>query len=258
VKHQIAVWALRTLTIVVVIGAWLWGNGPGGVPNFLLPRFFGVFESLGLLATSAPLWDALGRTLIEILAAGTIAVTAGLAFGFLAARSAFMSKLVEPVLAWGYMMPLVLFYPLFILWFGLDMPSKIAFAAFAAFIPIAFNSLRGFSTVDPRFVRMAHAFGASRGQIDFSVKFRAAMPVVAAGLRIGAATTFAIVIVAEMLASTGGLGYLIAQSAHTFSASNAYALVLVVLTLVAIMQVLMTRFLPIEYAKHRRHRPREE
>jgi NitT/TauT family transport system permease protein len=125
--------------------------------------------------------------------------------------------------------------------------SKVGYAAVSAFFPIAYNSVRAFSRVDARYLRVGAAFGATAGQIDRQIKFRAAVPVVAAGLRIGAATTFITVIVAEMLAAQRGLGYELARSSPTFQRSAAFAVILFILIFVGLFQYLVSRVLPTGY-----------
>jgi NitT/TauT family transport system permease protein len=251
-RHAVAVWTLRVVTVAVGIGLWLYGNGPGDVSILLLPRLGNVLDQFWSLLGSSDHWHDVLRTLEEIVIAGAIAAVTGMAVGFAVSRSRFRVAVVEPLLAWGYMVPLILFYPVFILWFGVGMWSKIGYAAVSAFFPIAYNSVRAFSGVDPRYLRVGVAFGASRAQIDTLIKFRAAIPVVAAGLRIGAATTFITVIVAEMLASQQGLGYELAQTSQTFERSTSFAIILFVLLLVGVFQFLVSRALPNDHGGRRR------
>jgi NitT/TauT family transport system permease protein len=147
----------------------------------------------------------------------------------------------EPVLAWGYMAPLVLFCTLCILWFGVGVWSKIFCANVSAFFPIAFNSLRGFRAVDLRYLRVARAFGASAGQADRPVKIQAALPMVMSGLRIGAALDIITVILAEMLASQRGPGHRMAHAGQTLMVPDVFALIVIVLVLVALLQLVIQR-----------------
>lgn len=253
-RHAIAVWTLRVLTVAVGIGLWLYANGPGDVSILLLPKLSNVLDQFWSLLGSGDHWQNVLTTLEEILIAGAIAAITGIAVGFAVSRSRFRTAVVEPLLAWGYMVPLILFYPVFILWFGVGMWSKVGYAAVSAFFPIAYNSVRAFSSVDPRHLTVGVAFGASRLQIDALIKFRAAIPVVAAGLRIGAATTFITVIVAEMLASQQGLGYALSQTSQTFERSTSFAIILFVLVLVGVFQFLVSRALPTGHGRSRRRR----
>ena len=253
-RRQATVWGARLLTLCVAVGLWVYGNGPGGVSPILLPKLPDVLDEFASLLTSADNWLDVRTTIYEIVIAGTMAVTAGLGVGFIAARSRFWTAVIEPMLAWGYLVPLVLFYPVFILWFGVGSWSKIACAGLAAFFPIAYNAVRAFSTVDPEHIRVGVAFGASPVQIDWLIKFRAGIPVAAAGLRIGAATTFIMVIVTEMLSAQRGLGYELARSSDTFQRSTTFAITLFVMLIVGVFQYLVTRALPKPPAQRSRGR----
>jgi ABC-type nitrate/sulfonate/bicarbonate transport system permease component len=139
------------------------------------------------------------------------------------------------------MAPLVLFYPLFITWFDIGMLSKVMYGALSGFFPVAFNALRGFRAVDPRLTRVARAFGASPGQTDRLVKAPAALPMVMTGIRVGAALNIITVILAEMLASSRGLGFELAQTSQTLQVPDVFALILILLVFVALMQLVIQR-----------------
>ena len=240
-RRRIAVLGLQIGALAALIGAWAYANGPGQVSPILLPDMARVAEELRELVVSAQLWRDVGITLTELVAAFTIALVLGVLVGFLCSRTALRSEVAEPLIAWGYLVPTVLFYPLFILWFGVGMQSKIAYGAVSAFFPIAFNSLRGFRAVDPRYLKVARAYGATNAQTDRQVKMLASLPMVLSGVRIGAALCMVSVILAEMLASTQGLGYELARASQTLQMSTAFALILVLLVFVAFIQLAIQR-----------------
>ena len=164
-----------------------------------------------------------------------IALVLGFAAGFVGSRTALRARVYEPLLAWGYMVPHVMFYPLFLLWAGVGVWSKILFAAVAAFFPIAMNTLRGFDGVDGGYVRVGQAFGASKLQLDWLVKLGAALPMVLSGVRIGAALAVINVILSEMLASQRGLGHELARTSQTLQMPQAFAVILLLLVLVGVL-----------------------
>jgi ABC-type nitrate/sulfonate/bicarbonate transport system permease component len=234
---------VRALGAAALLGAWLYLTGPGGASPLILPKVADVATELWAFVTSAELYSAFAVTFIELLIALSIAVVAGLGVGFWAARSELRAGVAEPLLVWSYLVPLILFYPLFLLWLGFGMPSKIGYAAVSAFSPIAFNSLRGFRRVDEKYVRVGRAFGASARQLDLSIKFRAGLPIAAAGIKLGAAVAMVTVIVAEMLGSSKGLGYLIKYNSESFNTAKTYAIILIVLVIVGIFYFVTQRLL---------------
>ena len=229
------VWALRVAGIAVVFGAWLYATGPGGVSPLVLPHVPDVADAFWDLVTGSSIWSHLGITLLEIVIALAIALTLGFAAGFLGSRSALRARIFEPMLAWGYMVPHVMFFPLFLLWAGVGIWSKILFAAVAGFFPVAMNTLRGFDSVDGGYVRVGRAFGASKLQLDWLVKLGAALPMVLAGVRIGVALAVINVILSEMLASQRGLGHELARTSQTLEIPQSFAVILLLLVVVAVL-----------------------
>jgi ABC-type nitrate/sulfonate/bicarbonate transport system permease component len=235
---------LQLLATAGIVLAWLYGQGPGDVSPIILPELWAVVEAFAEFLISPEIYEAIGITMMEIFVSLAIAGVLGFLIGFWGARSELRAGVLEPLLVWGYLVPHVLFYPLIILWFGIDTPSKIVYAASSAVFPIAFNCLRAFRRVDPRFISVGRAYGATPRQMDWLIKLRASVPVAGAGLRIGAALCMVTVIVAEMLASTGGLGYLLKFYAQSFSTARSYAIILVVLLVVGVFQFAIKRLLP--------------
>ena len=242
-RHKMAVWALRIGTPVALLGVWLYSNGPGGVSPLILPDLGGVLLTFGQLVASAGFWEAIGLTVLEIGAAFVIGAGLGVLIGFWGARRELRTKSIEPLSVWGYMAPLILFYPLFVLWFDIGVASKISFGALNTFFPVVYGALRSFRSVDDRYLRVARAFGASSPQTDVLIKLPAALPMLASSLRIGVAMSVITVILSEMLASTGGLGYLLAISSSTFNMQNVFAIIVAILLLVGVIQAGMSRLL---------------
>ena len=238
---RLQIWALRALLYVAIIGIWLYFTGPGGVSPLFVPTIDDTLQELWVLVTSADIWAAAGTTVTEIGIAASISLIAGFGVGFLGSRTDFRLKTYEPLLAWGYMVPFVLFYPLFILWIGVDEGSKIAYGALNGFFPMAFNTMKGFKAVDRSLIRTGRAFGASPRQIEWSIKFPAALPVVLTGVRVGAALNVITVILAEMLAAREGLGFELARAAQTLQVSKSYALIIFILAIVSVLHFAIQR-----------------
>lgn len=235
------VWGLRLILPVVLAAAWLYGSGPGGISSLILPEPLEVAEEFYKLFSSDFIARATVVTVVEIIAAFALAALGGLAAGFLLSRTSLRAKAAEPVLAWAYMFPFVLLYPLFLLWMGVGMSSKIAYAAVAGAIPIAYNTLRGLQSVDPRFIRVGVAFGASDYKMDRHVKVGAAWPMVLSGLRVGISVVLIGVVLAELLGSNVGLGFELQRATNTFQNARAFALVLLLILVTTLIQWILER-----------------
>ncbi|TDE14363.1 ABC transporter permease [Jiangella asiatica] len=247
VRRQATIWALRLALLLAVLGAWRYANTAGEVSPLILPQLSAVTDSFTQLVGSSHTWQQAGITVLEMLAAFTIAAVGGLLCGFLLSRGPVIARTAEPLLAWGYMFPLALLYPLFLLWVGVGMGSKIAYAAVGAFFPITYNTIRGLRSVDAKYLQVGRAFGASSLQVDFNIKFGAARPMILAGLRIGSSIVTIFVVLAELLGSQKGLGHEIEQASSRLMIADSYATVLLLILITIVLQRVMERLLR---AKH--------
>lgn len=235
-RQTAVVWALRLLLVVIAAGAWLYGTGPGGMSFLILPPLGNVLSTIGTLVTEHVFWGALEITVFEMVLAFAISAALGVAVAFVLSRTDIRGKAAEPLFSWGYMFPVVLLYPLFLLWVGVGIWSKIAYAATAAFFPIAYNTLRGLRSVDAKYLKVGTAFGASRLATDRHIKVGAARPMILSGLRIGVSVVMISVVLAELLGSTAGLGFLLQTAASTLELPREYAIALLLLVVAAALQ----------------------
>ena len=121
------------------------------------------------------------------------------------------------------------------------MSSKNAYTAIAGAIPVAYNTLRGLRSVDPPFVRVGTAFGASPRQMDRHIKIGAAWPMNLSGLRVGISVVLIGVVLAELLGSNVGLGFELQRATNTFKNGRAFALVLLLILITSTLQALLER-----------------
>jgi len=234
-RPTLTTWVLRLgLAIILAVG-WFLAAGPGGVSPLILPAFPDVFRELGEILADPTTWQDARVTAIEILIAIAISMLAGFAIGGWIARTPRRTRIFEPILFWNYVIPHVLFYPLLVLWVGVDMWSKVAYSAWIGVVPMAIATAGGFRAVAHSQIRLGIAFGASRSQIDRQIKLRAALPMVASGMRITVSTCVVTVLVAEMLASTHGLGFELKRNISLYNSAGAMALMLILLTLVGLI-----------------------
>ena len=154
----------------------------------------------------------------------------GVVLGFFIGRSPTLTVAYRPVLAGIFAIPLTLFFPLFVVIFGLGPPSKIAFGALYGFFPIVLNTIAGFSGVDRLFLRSARSQGATRAQTLRHIFLPGAWPIVLAGLRIGFFITFASVLGGETLSSASGVGHQIAHEGDLLESPPMFAWIAIVLT----------------------------
>ena len=115
-----------------------------------------------------------------------------------------------------YATPIIALGPLFILWLGIGVASKIAIVFLTAVFPILINTIAGLTATDRTLVDVARSFGATQAQINLKIRIPAAMPFITAGLRLSVARALVGVVVAELFGARAGLGFLILTSAQNF------------------------------------------
>src|SRR5207237_9263561 len=146
---------------------------------------------------------SLERLVLGFVIGGGLGVVVGITVGFFAVAEA----IGAPVIAAPFPIPKIRLLPLLILSLGLGEPSKVAVIALGVFFPMAINTFAGVRQADPLLVRAAVAFGAGRWSIIRKVILPAALPMIFAGLRLGAGTALLVRVAAEMLAGQARTGF---------------------------------------------------
>jgi len=227
---------LIQLGFIAVFGAaWYWSTTTGSVSKLFLPEPAAVWLAFSRLVTTGQFWSAVRVTLATIAQAYVIALVAGFLAGYLVSRSRFLTDVLEPIIAGLFTIPITLFFPMFILFFGIGTGSKIAYGATYAFFPIALNTIASFANVEAHFLRAARSMGATRWDTFRHVLVPSAFPVLLSGMRIGFFICFASVLGGETLSSVAGIGRNIALAAELMEPARMYAwIAFVVLTAITL------------------------
>lgn len=157
-----------------------------------------------------------------------LGAAAGVLAAILTANTRAGRALLQPVLRLLSPVPTIGLVPLAILWFGIGENSKILVIALGVFVPVWINSHSGFAGTPADYLQAARCLGAGRWQTLTRVVIAEALPDVVAGVRVGAAMAFVLIVVAEMTGTTAGLGYRIYQ-AQLFSQADRLIFCLLVL-----------------------------
>jgi ABC-type nitrate/sulfonate/bicarbonate transport system permease component len=226
---------IQIACVVAFFGTWIALTATKFVNPLFLPAPASVLTQLSKLAQSSQFWSNGLVTVLTTAAAYVIASVLGIAAGFVIGRSPVLTKAYRPVLSGLFAIPLTLFFPLFVVMFGLGPASKVAFGALYAFFPIALNTIAGFAGIDRLFLRAARSQGATRAQMLRYIYLPGAWPVVISGLRIGFFITFASVLGGETLSSTSGMGHMIAHEAELLEGQKMYAYIVIVLVVTMLL-----------------------
>ena len=175
------------------------------------------------LAVTGQLWHHVGVSAAEFALGYVIASVLGIALGLAMASSATMKRALQPWVSGLYATPTIALAPLFILWFGIGIWSKVIVVITLVLFPVAINTEAGLRTTSERLIEMLRSFGATPRQIFFKVSLPSAVPFILAGLKLGIGRGLIGVVVAELFGSRAGLGRLISQSADAFNMPELFA-----------------------------------
>jgi NitT/TauT family transport system permease protein len=231
---------LPLITLVLFIQFWDWSIVRFDIPPTLLP---GPGDAFGELWYGLRTGTIISHTLVtmqEVLYGFLIGALLGFMFGVVVAEWSLVRMAIYPFLIAFQMIPKVAVAPLFIIWLGYGIGSKVAIAASITFFPVLINTVAGLRSVDGEILEMMRAFRATRWQSFHRVKLRFALPYIFAGLEVAMVLAVIGAIVSEFVGSTKGLGYLILQATYSLETAKIFA-VLVMLALLGIILNAMIR-----------------
>lgn len=222
------------LLFLVVVGTWEAVIRILEVPLYIVPAPSAVWRSL-VNGISSGLYLSNGLvTLTEALLGFAWAAVLAIVLGSLIAQSRFVEKVLYPYLIAIQTTPKVAIAPLFIIWFGFGITSKVIMAGIVAFFPILVNVIAGLRSTDPQRIELMRSLRATRWQIFRMVLLPSALPMIFAGLHIAVIFSLLGAIVGEFVGSRAGLGNLILQMNINLDTSGVFA-VLVCLSAIGIL-----------------------
>ena len=239
-RDKIASLSVQVGFLVALVALWYLGTAYWGISRILLPNPVNVWAELKDILASGEYLPDLRVTLTELAVAFAISCTAGITLGFFISRSPYLIKVFEPLLAGFYSVPVILFLPLYVLFFGLGPGSKIALGTTISFFPIVLNTIAGFGYVDKIFITAARSMGASDFQMFRYVLPPAAFPVILTGLRMGFTVALLAILGSETIASLAGLGHRIVHLAEAMETARMFAYIAFVVVIAALLNTAMS------------------
>lgn len=193
------------IATIVIFLVWEGGVRLFAVPVLILPAPSVIFATLWerralYLAFSVP-------TTIEIVIGFFVAAVLGILLGILVSFSSFARTTFYPMLISSQLIPKVAIAPVFVIWFGTGLESKVLIAFLIAFFPIMISTMVGLQAIETDMVKLFKSMGAGSMVTFFKLRLPAALPNIFAGLKIGMTLAVVGAIVAEFVAASRGLGY---------------------------------------------------
>jgi NitT/TauT family transport system permease protein len=222
----------QMLVLVVLFGVWqllsMWlGTYWIGSPWGVVTRFVAGVMSGSLLQHAS-------FTLVEAAAGFVIGAIPAIFLPFLLRRLPIVTAILDPFMVGGYGAPKLALAPLFILWFGIGIESKIALVAITVFFIVYFSTLSGIRALDTKLVQMAQVAGANERDVARHIVFPGAVPYIFTGIRIAMPYSIGGAVIAELISANRGLGYLVQLSAMNFDTVGVFV-ALVAVTLIVFL-----------------------
>jgi ABC-type nitrate/sulfonate/bicarbonate transport system permease component len=239
-RERLASRAVQLGFLVVLLVLWYLGTTYWRISRILLPNPVAVWHEFRQVLGTGEFLPDLQVTLTELAIAFVISSTTGITLGYLVSRSQYIIRVFEPLLAGIYSVPIILFLPLYVLFFGLGPASKIALGTTISFFPIVLNTIAGFGYVDRVFITAARSMGASDYQMFRYVLLPAAFPVILTGLRIGFTVALLSILGSESIAALAGLGHKIVHLAEAMETARMFAYIVFAVAIAALLNTVVT------------------
>ncbi|MBS4026858.1 MAG: ABC transporter permease [Clostridia bacterium] len=167
-------------------------------------------------------------SMLELIIGFSLAVLLGLLMGLLMGRSQIIRGLFDPLVMALYATPRVALMPLFVIWFGVGIWSKVFVVFVGAIFPILVNTMTGIRQVEPLLLRAGRSYGASEWQLFTKILLPGSLPAMITGLRLGWGRGIIGVIIGEIYVSSAGLGHLLNRAGNALRTDDMFFLVVVV------------------------------
>ena len=197
------------------------------------------------LASSGQLNRHFVATATEFASGFCVACIVGVMLGYLMGRYRWFNEMMDPWVAALSSIPVVALVPLIIIWFGVGMFSKILVVFKITVVAIMVNTSAGIRNVDSVWLELARSMHMSSWQTTWKIRLPAALPFIMTGMRLGVGRALLGVVVAELMASDAGLGYLLRESSETWDSPKLFA------TVILLVVIGLTSFTLIKRAEQR-------
>jgi ABC-type nitrate/sulfonate/bicarbonate transport system permease component len=239
---------VQALTLLLVVTAWEFIGRTGILFAELFPPISEIIQSLWTYISTPLMLPHLKASLYEVGGALALGALSGIPLGILWGSRGSWLQIVEPLILYAAVVPKIVIFPVFILFLGIDVHSKLAVGAIAAFFPISLLTIAGMREVKRVYVDVARSAGASAYQIATRVYLPASAGQIFTGIRLGMGAAVTGALLAETKIAKAGLGFMIVEYYGQFRIADMYALLLFIFILAALtnwaMKALFARLSP--------------
>jgi NitT/TauT family transport system permease protein len=218
---------LGTLSIVVGLAIWEFVGRVIVNNSLFLASPSQIVRAIVTLTANGEMGHHIAISGLEFMVGYAVASVLGIALGVGMGESVSVKRVMQPWVSGLYATPVIALAPLFILWFGIGIWSKVVVVVTLVLFPVTINTEAGLRQKSERLVEMLRSFGATRRQIFWKLSLPSAMPFIMTGLKLGIGRGLIGVVVAELFGARAGLGFLISESAAVFNMPDLFAAIVV-------------------------------
>jgi len=197
------------LGVAAILAVWEFICRMGWVAPLFLPAPTRIVVALWELFTQGGMIKDVGASLYRIVLGYALGASVGIIIGLLLGFSRWMEALGTPIIYSLYPIPKIALLPLIVLWLGIGELPKVAIIALGVFFPVVINTFSGVKNVDPTLVKAAVTFGSNHVNVIRKVLLPGSLPVIFAGLKLAAGTSLLLLVAAEMIAASEGVGSMV-------------------------------------------------
>jgi NitT/TauT family transport system permease protein len=225
-------WVRQVAALAVVLLLWEAAARAGLLNPLYMPSPDRIAAALVELFASGRIWPHLGATFGAALIGLILGIAVGIVLGVVAALVPLIAELLQPVMTLLNAIPRVILAPLFVIWLGIGLASKVALAFILVAVLIFFSVFTGIQQVDRRLVERIVTLGGNNWALVRHVYLPSVAAWVLSNLKISVGFAFTGAVVGEFVAATRGLGYLLSFAQSTYNSALMFALVLLIMVVV--------------------------
>jgi NitT/TauT family transport system permease protein len=228
--NRLAIILTQLGILIALLLIWQFSVSEASLPYFSKPSI--VVRKLFEILSHPEIYRHVRVTLTEIAIGYAMGAAFGLSLGFVLGRSQFLSSALQPYIIGLYSIPKIALAPIFIVWLGLGMASKVAVVFVASFFLVFFNTYSGLRAINEELVRLARLMGATWPQTLGRVILPAAADQIFLGLR--TAVPYAVIgaVIGEYIGSNEGLGFYILYASQTYDAPALFSGIIILVAIV--------------------------
>jgi NitT/TauT family transport system permease protein len=228
-------WLRQLTTFAVLLGIWEAAGRAGMLNPLFMPTPGQIGAALFDLFADGRIWPHLEATFTAALGGLALGIAVGIVLGVIAALVPFVAELLEPVMTLLNAIPRVILAPLFVIWLGIGLASKVALSFILVSVLIFFTVFSGIRQVDRRLVERIITLGGDRWALVRHVYLPSVTAWILSNLKVAVGFAFTGACVGEFVAATRGLGYLLSFAQSTYNSALMFALIFLILVVVLVI-----------------------